>query len=98
MSGELGLRRIGRLADDEITRRLTTVWGIGAWTTQMFLIFTLGRPDVMPAGDLGVQEGLRILDGLDERPAPERLMARSEVWRPLRSVAAWFLWRLTDQR
>ena len=51
-----------------------------------------------PAGDLGVQEGLRILDGLDERPAPERLMARSEVWRPLRSVAAWFLWRLTDKR
>ena len=98
MSGELGLRRIGRLADDEITRRLTTIWGIGAWTTQMFLIFQLGRPDVMPAGDLGVQEGLRILDGLDERSAPERLMARSEVWRPLRSVAAWVLWRLTDQR
>ena len=98
VSGELGLRSVGRLADDEITRRLTTVWGIGAWTTQMFLIFTLGRPDVMPAGDLGVQEGLRILDGLDERPAPEFLMARSEVWRPLRSVAAWFLWRLTDKR
>ena len=98
VSGELGLRSIGRLADDEITRRLTTVWGIGAWTTQMFLIFTLGRLDVMPAGDLGVQEGLRILDGLDERPAPELLMARSEVWRPRRSVAVWFLWRLTDKR
>ena len=63
-----------RLADDEVTRRLTTVWGIGAWTTQMFLIFKLGRPDVMPAGDLGVQEGLRISDGLDERPTPELLM------------------------
>ena len=98
VSGELGLRSIGRLADDEVTRRLTTVWGIGAWTTQMFLIFKLGRPDVMPAVDLGVQKGLRILDGLDERPTPELLMARSEVWRPLRSVAAWFLWRLTDKR
>ena len=98
VSGELGLRSIGRLADDEVTRRLTTVWGIGAWTTQMFLIFKLGRPDVMPSDDLGVQEGLRILDGLDERPTPELLMTRSEVWRPLRSVAAWFLWRLTDQR
>ena len=98
VSGELGLRSIGRLADDEVTRRLTTVWGIGAWTTQMFLIFKLGRPDVMPAGDLGVQKGLRILDGLDERPTPELLMARSEVWRPLGSVAAWFLWRLTDKR
>ena len=96
--GELGLRSIGRLADDEVTRRLTTVWGIGEWTTQMFLIFKLGRLDVMPAGDLGVQEGLRVLDGLDERPTPEFLMTRSEVWRPLRSVAAWFLWRLTDKR
>ena len=74
-----------------------TVWGVGEWTTQMFLIFKLGRPDVMPAGDLGVQEGLRILDGLDERPTPEILMARSEVWRPLRSLAAWYLWRLTDE-
>ena len=87
----------GRLVDDEVTRRLTTVWGVGKWTTQMFLIFKLGRPDVMPAGDLGVQEGLRILDGLDERPTPEILMARSEVWRPLRSLAAWYLWRLTDE-
>ena len=97
VSGKLGLRSIGRLADDEVTRRLTTVWGVGEWTTQMFLIFKLGRPDVMPAGDLGVQQGLRILDGLDERPTPEILMARSEVWHPLRSLAAWYLWRLTDE-
>ena len=50
MSGELGLRSLGRLADDEVTRKLTTVWGIGEWTTQMFLIFKLGRADVMPGG------------------------------------------------
>ena len=63
----------------------------------MFLIFKLGRLDVLPSGDLGVQEGLRILDGLEERPGPEQLLERAEAWRPLRSVAAWFLWRLTDK-
>ena len=68
MSGELRLGGIGRHDDEEIIRRLTTVWGIGEWTAQMFLIFKLGRLDVMPAGDLGVHEGLRVLDGLDERP------------------------------
>jgi DNA-3-methyladenine glycosylase II len=64
----------------------------------MFLIFKLGRLDIMPAGDLGVQEGLRVLDGLESRPSPGRLLDRSEVWRPLCSVAAWFLWRLADAR
>ena len=98
VNGDLGLRRIGRHGDEEVIRRLTTVWGVGEWTAHMFLIFKLGRPDVMPAGDLGVQEGLRILDGLDKRPKPEYLLARAEAWRPLRSVAAWFLWRLTDKR
>jgi len=98
VSGELRLRRIGRHDDEEVIRLLTTVWGIGEWTAQMFLIFKLGRLDVMPSGDLGVQEGLRILDGLDERPSPDTLLGRAEVWRPLRSVAAWYLWRLTDTR
>ena len=64
----------------------------------MFLIFKLGRLDVMPTGDLGVQEGLRILDSLRERPKPKLLLERAELWRPLRSVAAWYLWRLTDSR
>ena len=98
VNGDLGLRSIGRCGDEEVIRRLTTVWGIGEWTAHMFLIFKLGRPDVMPAGDLGVQEGLKILDGLDVRPEPEFLLARAEVWRPLRTVAAWFLWRLTEKR
>ena len=96
VSGDLRLRGIGRHDDEEIIRRLTTVWGIGEWTAQMFLIFKLGRLDVMPSGDLGVQKGLRVLDGLDERPSAQALLARAEVWRPLCSVAAWFLWRLTD--
>ena len=96
VSGELRLSGIARLDDDEVIGRLTTVWGIGEWTAQMFLIFKLGRLDIMPAGDLGVQEGLRILDGLNGRPSPDTLLGRAELWRPLRSVAAWYLWRLTD--
>lgn len=97
-SGELRLRGIARCGDDEVIRRLTTVWGIGEWTAQMFLIFKLGRLDIMPAGDLGVQEGLRVLDGLEGRPSPKTLLDRAEVWRPLCSVAAWFLWRLADAK
>ena len=96
-SGDLRLGALGRLADDEIVRRLTTVWGVGEWTAQMFLIFKLGRLDVMPSKDLGVQEGMRRLDGLVERPTPDELLTRAEVWRPLRSVASWVLWRLTDK-
>ena len=95
--GELNLRGIAHQDDTEVIRRLTTVWGIGEWTAHMFLIFKLGRLDVMPAGDLADQEGLRILDGLGERPTPEELFKRAEPWRPLRSVAAWYLWRLTDR-
>lgn len=96
VSGQLLLRGIARHDDDEVIRRLTSVWGIGEWTAQMFLIFKLGRLDIMPAGDLGVQEGLRVLDGLDERPSSDVLSSRAEAWRPLCSVAAWFLWRLGE--
>jgi len=96
VSGELGLRSIGRQTDEEVIRRLTAVCGVGEWTAHMFLIFKLGRLDVMPTGDLAVREGLNILDGMEERPRPEMLLERAEVWRPLRSVASWFLWRLTD--
>ena len=97
-SGTLKLRGIGRQPDEEVIRRLTEVWGIGEWSAHMFLIFRLGRLDVMPAGDLGIQEGLRILDGLDMRPKPEWIMERSEPWRPLRSVACWVLWRIVDSQ
>ena len=62
----------------------------------MFLMFRLGRLDVMPTTDLGVQEGLRLLDGLEARPTPAELLARSEPWRPLRSVASWFMWRVVE--
>ncbi|MDF1799445.1 MAG: DNA-3-methyladenine glycosylase 2 family protein [Planctomycetota bacterium] len=94
--GRLGLGAAARLDDDEVIGRLVAVRGIGVWSAQMFLMFKLGRLDVLPVGDLGVQEGLCILDGLDLRPTPDELAERGQVWRPLASVAAWFLWRLTD--
>ncbi len=94
--GRLRLHGIGRRTDAEIIEHLVTVRGIGVWSAQMFLIFRLGRLDVMPCGDLGVQEGLRRLDGLAERPGPKEVEARAARWAPLRTVAAWTLWRLTD--
>lgn len=95
--GSVRLRSVSRMADDEIVAMLSSVWGIGEWTAQMFLIFRLGRLDVMPAGDLGVREGARRLDGLAERPSPKAVLERAEAWRPLRSVATWVLYRLCDE-
>jgi len=94
LDGSLGLRTIARYSDEEVIEILTQVRGIGVWSAQMFLLFRLGRQDVMAGGDLGLQEGLRILDGLPERPGPKELERRAEVWAPLRSVASWVLWRL----
>jgi DNA-3-methyladenine glycosylase II len=93
----LSLRSLPRLPDEEVTDRLTAVWGIGEWTAQMFLLFHLGRLDVFAPGDLGLQEGIRILDRLDARPTPSVALLRANVWRPLRSVASWYLWRLADR-
>lgn len=97
VSRELDLARLGRKSDQAVVSALTEVHGIGEWSAQMFLLFRLGRLDVMPCGDLGIQEGLRRLDGLRERPTPKQVLARSEPWRPLRSVASWYLYRLTDR-
>ena len=95
--GSVRLRSVARMTDAQVVEMLSGVWGIGEWTAQMFLIFRLGRLDVMPAGDLGVREGVRLLDGLDERPAPGAVLARAEPWRPLRSVATWVMYRLCDE-
>ena len=95
--GSVRLRSVSRMTDAEVVEMLSAVWGIGEWTAQMFLMFRLGRLDVMPAGDLGVREGVRILDGLEDRPGPGAVLARAEPWRPLRSVATWVLYRLCDE-
>jgi 3-methyladenine DNA glycosylase/8-oxoguanine DNA glycosylase len=97
-AGELPFAQFEEMSDEELVQRLTQVRGIGEWTVQMQLIFHLARPDVMPSGDLGVQEGVRRLDGLENRPKPAQVLARAEAWRPVRSTAALYLWRLCDAK
>ena len=86
------------MSDEAVVDALTAVRGVGRWTAQMVLLFTLGRPDVWPTGDLGVQEGYRIVSGAAERPSPKALAAAGEPYWPWRSVAAWYLWRAVDLR
>jgi len=89
-------RALSRMSDDTIIEHLTQVRGIGLWSAQMFLIFSLARPDVMPAQDLGVRKGFQLLYGGRELPSPQAVLSHAEIWRPWRSVAAWYLWRVTD--
>ena len=84
------------LSDREIIERIVQVRGIGQWTVEMLLIFSLGRPDVLPATDLGVRKGFARVYGLDEMPTPKALLAYGERWAPYRSVASWYLWRSTE--
>lgn len=85
--------RLKRMGDDEIIEHLLQVRGVGVWTAEMLLIFHLGRPDVLPLGDLGIVKGFRIAFGLDSNPEPGYLSAHGERWRPYRSVASWYLWQ-----
>lgn len=82
-----------KLSDEELVERLTSVRGIGAWTVEMFLIFRLGRPDVLPIHDLGVKKGWSITYGKKHMPKPKELLAFGERWRPYRTVASWYMWR-----
>jgi len=87
------LEQAERLSDEELVERLVSVRGIGAWTVEMFLIFRLGRPDVLPIHDLGVKKGWAITYGKKHMPTPKQLLAFGERWRPYRTVASWYMWR-----
>jgi len=89
-------RTIRKLSNEEIIERLTTVRGVGPWTVEMLLMFTLGREDVLPATDFGVRKGFALTYGLKEMPSPKELLAHGEKWRPHRTTAAWYLWRAVD--
>ena len=85
-----------RMTDAALIERLVALRGVGRWTVEMLLIFTLGRRDVLPVDDFGVREGYRIAAGLDAQPKPRDLAALGEAWAPHRSAAAWYLWRAAD--
>jgi DNA-3-methyladenine glycosylase II len=96
-SGQVPLDEFDDSWDDAaITESLTSVKGIGVWTAEMFLIFVLNRPDILPVSDLGVRAGIRDRHGLAELPAPRDCHALAELWRPYRSIASWYLWKGAD--
>ncbi len=90
-------RQSHRLSDDALIERLTTIRGVGRWTVEMLLIFTLGRPDVLPVDDFGVREGYRVLHGLDAQPKPKQLGEIGVAWAPYRSLATWYLYRAAEE-
>jgi DNA-3-methyladenine glycosylase II len=90
------LARLRRMGDEELIERLTEVRGIGRWTVEMLLIFGLGRPDVLPVGDFAVRKGFWLAYGMKEMPKPKELAQYGERWRPFRSVASWYMWRVHE--
>ncbi len=90
------LERLHEYEDDAIIETLTQVKGVGRWTAQMFLMFRLGRPDVLPDLDLGIQKGIQRAYATRRLPTPEQVLKRGAPWAPYRSVASWYLWRLLD--
>jgi DNA-3-methyladenine glycosylase II len=93
VDGSLPLAHLGRLPDDAIIEHLVQVKGIGRWTVQMFLMFRLGRPDVLPELDLGIQNAIQRAYGLKARPSPKDVLRLGEKWRPHATTACWYMWR-----
>ena len=87
---------IETISDDKVIECLTTIKGVGLWTAQMFLMFTLNRPDVFPVTDLGIQKGFQLYFQLDEFPKPDLMIKKAEPWVPYRTLASWYLWRLVE--
>ena len=96
LEGVIDPKRFPKMSDEEIITHLVAVKGIGVWTVHMFLIFTLGRPDVLPTGDLGVRKGFQRVFGMRQLPKPARMEKLAKAWRPYRSIASWYLWKAVD--
>ncbi|MCZ6464410.1 MAG: DNA-3-methyladenine glycosylase 2 family protein [Proteobacteria bacterium] len=94
--GRVRPRRLYHQDDETVVEVLTRIHGIGEWTAHMILMFSLGRPDVLPVGDYGIRKGAQRVYGLRELPRPAELESLAEPWRPYRSVASWYLWRALE--
>ena len=90
---QLNMRKISTQNDEYVIEQLTSVKGIGRWTAEMFLIFSLGRLDVLPVGDLGLKKGIQLMYSFDDLPDERKIEELAETWRPFRTVATWYLWK-----
>jgi len=98
LTREVDFRALPKMPDQEVIAHLTAVKGIGVWTAQMFLIFALGRPDVLPTADLGIRAAMKKQYGLPDLPKPAEMEKIAAAWRPYCSVACWYLWRSLDNQ
>ena len=97
-SGELPIETLTDLADEDVIQAIVKVKGLGRWSAEMFLMFRLRRPDVLPVDDLGIVTAIQRLYGLRKKPKPDRIRKIGEAWRPYRTVACWYLWRSLEDR
>ena len=95
-SGAVPLDAVDALTDEDVITALTQIKGIGRWTAEMFLIFRLQRPDILPVGDLGIVNAIQRAYRMRKKPTPDRMRKLGEAWRPYRSIATWYLWRSLD--
>ncbi|TAK58666.1 DNA-3-methyladenine glycosylase 2 family protein [Patescibacteria group bacterium] len=97
LDGTIEPKKFKAMTDEEIRQHLIAVKGIGRWSADMFLMFALNRPDVLPTGDLGIRKGFQKLFKMKELPDSQKMERLAEPWRPYRTVASWYLWRLADE-
>lgn len=97
IDGTIRPHRLAYLKNEDITLQLTGVYGIGPWTAEMFLIFSLNRLDVLPMGDLGLKAGLKKIYNMRALPTPKRMLALGKKWHPFETVGSWYAWRILDE-
>ncbi|HUO49968.1 MAG TPA: DNA-3-methyladenine glycosylase [Candidatus Paceibacterota bacterium] len=96
IDGTIDTKHFSKMTSEEIIEHLTAVKGVGVWTAQMVLIFTLNRPDILPTGDLGIKKGFQSVFGLKKLPTPKQMEKLAAAWRGHESIASWYLWRVAD--